>query len=79
MNKLTMDIIARYRIIIPGELPQDWLQFELRMEIEVTRTEYAQKTTTLEGKLDQAALIGLLRRLNSLGIPLRSVECIDFK
>jgi len=33
--------------------------------------------TTLTGKLDQAALHGLLRRLYSLGLPLISVNCIE--
>jgi len=34
-------------------------------------------TTTLTGAVDQAALLGLLRRLNSLGLPLISVCCLD--
>ena len=33
--------------------------------------------TTLTGRLDQAALQGLLRRLYSLGLPLISVACCD--
>jgi len=34
--------------------------------------------TSLTGHLDQAALLGLLRRLYSLGVPLISVLCLDF-
>jgi len=34
--------------------------------------------TTLTGVADQAALHGLLRRLYSLGLPLISVNCIDW-
>jgi hypothetical protein len=34
-------------------------------------------TTTLSGSFDQAALLGLLRRLYYLGYPLISVICIQ--
>jgi hypothetical protein len=34
--------------------------------------------TTLTGTVNQAALQGLLRRLYSLGLPLISVNCVDF-
>ncbi|MCJ7700643.1 MAG: hypothetical protein MUO62_03590 [Anaerolineales bacterium] len=33
--------------------------------------------TTLTGAVDQAALLGLLRRLYSLGLPLISVNCLE--
>jgi len=33
--------------------------------------------TTLTGSLDQAALLGLLRCLYSLGLPLISVNCLE--
>lgn len=74
-----MDKEAHYQVRISGELPQNWFQLEARMEAVVGIAENGQATTTLSGKLDQAALMGLLRRLYSLGLPLLSVECVDFK
>jgi hypothetical protein len=73
-----MDQTANYRIKIPGKLTKDWLTLETRMEIEVEIIEGKPFTTTLSGKLDQAALIGLLRSLYNYGLPLISVECVDF-
>jgi len=78
MTRLTMDRISRYRITIPGEVPKDWLNYESRMEMEVEIIDGKPFTTTMSGKLDQAALMGLLRRLYNLGLPLISVECVDF-
>ena len=34
--------------------------------------------TTLTGPMDQAALQGLLRRLYSLGLPVISVQCVEY-
>ena len=34
--------------------------------------------TTLTGTFDQAALLGFLRRLYSLGLPLISAICVEF-
>jgi hypothetical protein len=79
MKKLTMDQEAHYQIKFPGELPTVWLQWEGRLEINITQAEHVPSMTTLTAKLDQAALMGQLRRLYSLGVPLLSVECIDIK
>ena len=78
MTRLTMDQMAIYRIRIPGELPKDWLSWETRLELEVEIIEGRPITTTISGKLDQAALIGLLRKLFYFGVPLISVDCVDF-
>lgn len=47
------------------------------MTIIVESDEDGQPVTTLSGTLDQAALLGLLRRLYSLGLPLISVICLE--
>ena len=78
MTRLTMYKMANYRIRIPGELPKDWLNWESRMELEVENVAGKPISTTISGKLDQAALMGLLRSLFNLGVPLISVECLDF-
>jgi len=78
MTRLTMDRAATYRIRIPGVLPEDWLNWETRLETDIEIREGKPCSTTLVGQLDQAGLIGLLRKLYHLGLPLISVECVDF-
>jgi hypothetical protein len=77
MRKLTMDQAALYKIQVPGNLPEDWLNREERMGIQVTTSQGGSSITTMTGKLDQAALIGLLRKLYSLSLPLLFVNCVE--
>ena len=79
MKKITMAQQTRYKIIVSGKIPREWIQLEEELQIEVTLAENTQMATILIGKLDQAALIGLLRRLYSLGLPILSIECLDSK
>jgi len=62
-----------YEIVIRGYIGDPWF-----VELEVIQQ--ADYTTVLRGKLiDQAALYGILRKINDLGIELISVNCIDAK
>ena len=72
-QKLTLHRPATYQIKVPGEVSQNWSDwFEgLKTVIEYERD--GAPITILTGALDQAALLGLLRRLYSLGLPLISV------
>jgi len=75
--KLTLDRPATYQIRVPGhigERPADWIA---GMTTAVECDAEGLSVTTLTGTLDQAALLGLLRRLYSLGLPLISVVCVD--
>ena len=74
-----MDQQAHYKIIVSGKIPREWIQLEEELQIEVTVAENTQMATILIGKLDQAALIGLLRKLYSLGLPILLAECLDPK
>ncbi|GIK54442.1 MAG: hypothetical protein HND44_05545 [Chloroflexi bacterium] len=48
------------------------------MTISVTGAEESAPVTTLTGRLvDQAALLGVLNSVYSLGMPLLSVDCLD--
>jgi hypothetical protein len=49
------------------------------MTITIESEEDGLPVPTLSSSFNQAALQGLLRRLNSLGSPLISVNCIDVK
>ena len=72
-----MDRLAAYRIQVPGHLDDCWENWTGRMTMTLETEGDGQPTTTLVGTVDQAALHGLLRRLYSLGVPLKSVNCLD--
>ena len=77
-QKLTMDRPTTYQIKVPGELDERWADWDGGMAITVEREGDGPPVTTLTGPLDQAALLGLLRRLYSLGLPLISVICVEY-
>jgi len=68
---------ALYQIRVPGEFDSSWLDGYGELEIALDINESEIVITTISGKLDQAGLLGLIRRLNSLGIPLISVNCVS--
>ncbi len=73
--RLTLDQPATYQIKVPGELDENWPDWAGEMEVMVESDADGLLITSLTGTLDQAALLGLLRRLYSLGLPLISVIC----
>ena len=73
-KKLTLDQPVTYHIKVPGELNENWMEWR---EITVNSERDGLPVTTLTVTVDQAALIGLLRRLYSLGLPLISVNCVE--
>ena len=76
-RKLTLDRPATYQIKVPGELDESWSEWVGSMTIAVDSEGGGLPVTTLTGRVDQAALQGLLRRLYSLGLPLISVICVE--
>ena len=74
---LTLDRPVTYQIKVLGELNESWVDWADSMTIQVESALEDHPVTTLTGKLDQAALQGLLRRLYSLGYPIISVACQD--
>ena len=78
MNKLTLHQPAIYQIKIPGTLDTLWVDDVSSLRITVEENSAGQPITTLTGRMDQAALQGLLRRLYGLGLPLISVVCVEF-
>ena len=72
-QKLTLDRPATYQIKVPGRLDEGWSEWGGEMTVTVECEEDGRPITTLTGVVDQAALLGLLRRLYSLGLPLISV------
>jgi hypothetical protein len=68
---------ATYQIQVPGHLDARWLDWVEGLTTTVESQGEGPPVTTLTGRLDQAALQGLLRRLYSLGLPLVSVVCLE--
>lgn len=73
---LSLDRPFTYQIRVPGQLDESWLEWNREMRITFDNDP---PVTTLTAAMDQASLQGLLRRLYSLGIPVISVECLEYK
>jgi hypothetical protein len=75
-QKLTLDRPASYQIKVPGHIGERWSDWARGMTITVESKGDGLPITVLTGTVDQAALLGLLRRLYSVGLPLLSVVCV---
>jgi hypothetical protein len=73
----SLDQPITYQIQIAGQLGGNWSDWIEKQDFRIDTDPSGLTTTTLTGTYDQAALIGLLRRLYSLGFPLISVNCIQ--
>ena len=76
-QKLTLDRPVTYQIKVPGHLDESWTEWDERMTVTAESEDDGQPVTALTGIIDQAALQGLLRQLNSLGLPLISVNIVE--
>ena len=76
-QKLTLDRPVTYQIKVPGHLDESWSEWAWGMKVTVESKDDGPPVTILTGTIDQAALLGLLRWLYSLGLPLISVICVD--
>jgi len=76
-QKLTLDRPVTYQIVVPGQIGESWSDWAGGMTIAVECEGDGPPVTALTGTLDQAALLGLLRRLYFLGLPLISVNCVE--
>ncbi len=76
-HRLTMYDFAVFRVCIRGMLDESWSDYfgTQSMSVEEYEDGVAVTTFTTEA-VDQAALVGLINRLNSLGLPLLAVECL---
>lgn len=76
-QKLTLYRPAAYQIKVPGQLDERYMDWAEGLTVVNRCDDDGLPVTTLSGSLDQAALLGLLRRLYSLGLPLISAVCLD--
>ena len=68
---LTLDQPVVYQIQVPGHIDEISLDWVGDVTVKTDFDDTGAPITILTGKFDQAALIGTLRRLYSLGLPLR--------
>ena len=73
-SKLTLYSPATYQIKALGRLDDGWQDWAGDITVSFEIDEDGQHVTTLTGSVDQAGLMGLLRRLYSLGLPIISVN-----
>ena len=76
--KLTLDQKVTYQIRVPGEIRNDWFDWDDKIEAIVDHEIDNYTITTLTCILDQAGLHGLLRLFYSMGLPLISVICTEY-
>ena len=69
---------AVFLIRIEGRLGESWSEYFGAQSISVEEDETGLSSTTLISEpVDQAALVGMINRLNGLGLPVVSVECLS--
>lgn len=74
---LELDAPAHYRICAQGRFSPSWLDMLSGEWIIAGHPADRPGATTLVGRvLDQAALMGVLEQLYSLGLPLLLIECL---
>lgn len=73
-HRLTLDRPAIYQIYVPGHLDKSWVDWVENSTMSAETDHDGLPITILTGTFDQAALLGFLRRLYSLGLPLISVK-----
>jgi hypothetical protein len=78
-SRLTLDHPVVYQIKVPGAIDFSGTDWAGEMSTSVQNERGNAPVTLLTGRLDQAGLYGLLRRLYQLGLPLISVVCLEFE
>ena len=72
------DPATGYRIEVRGRVDAEWLQsFDSSTEILVDEPGQVQEFTVLHVYTDQSGMIGLLRRLHSLGVTIQQVRILE--
>ena len=77
-QRINMFDTAVYSIQINGKLGESWSEYFGAQSVSVDVDEAGRSTTTLISEpVDQSALVGMINRLNGLGLPVISVGCLQ--
>lgn len=76
-TRLTLDQPMAYQILVPGHIDEAGMDWFGDMTVKTGFDDTGTPITTLTGNFDQAALIGTLRQLYYLGMPLRLVKWLS--
>ena len=72
------DPATHYYIEVKGRVDVDWLQsFDSSAEIIVDETRQMEDITVLNVNTDQSGIVGLVRRLHSLGMTILQVQIVS--
>lgn len=74
---LTLYQPVLYQVEVPGHMDPDSAAWFGEIAIRTGQDAGENPITTLMARCDQSALIGLLRRLNSLGLPIIAVKILE--
>jgi len=72
-----LDRPAVYEVKVPGRLDAGWRDWLGDLDITHGTAAGNIQVTILTGELDQAALLGLMRRLYNSGLPIISVRFLE--
>lgn len=76
-HRLTMADPVVFRICVQGVLDQDWSNYFAAQAVGSEIDQAGNPVTVLLSEpIDQGAMVGLINRLNALGIPVISVEYV---
>ena len=77
-HSLSLNSQNRYEIRVYGQVDDSWLDLfgEARVHSEIL-ADHSQVTTLSDLIMDQAGLVGLIRKLHGLGIVLLSIRQVD--
>jgi len=76
---LALDTPATYRIRVAGGLDESWQVRLAGMALTATGSGSRVETTLVGRVPDQAALAGVLSQLYDLGLPILSVQCLEWE
>jgi len=77
-QSISLNSLNRYEIKVCGQLDESWLSLFGDAETKSEILENEVRVTTVSNILmDQAGLVGLIRRLHGLGIVLISIRQVD--
>jgi hypothetical protein len=77
-KNISLDRPVNYEIKVPGEVSESWSDWA-GITVSIEEQSDGRPISTLTGNFDQAGLLGIIRKLYSMGLPILSVIIVDFE